>query len=417
MFPMSESKVIHTPPSKRNISAEKIMAKEVDIAELQQRLQQQERLIRQMQEQQQHSEQSQGTTSGFNDFNLGNYAGYVHFSIRDALEAVPNFDGDNIAFSHFVEGCEEALSMIAPSQEIILVRAIRNKLKGDAHKSILGKIFNSLQGLVEFLRSKYGLRETVYEAQARLAYVCQKNDEKVSAYANRVREIGKRITDAQKRQTNEISQDFKKSMEEHLKICFLRGLNPEIKITKEGTFEELESRAIDAERELETIKAIRQVVLGERSVDNKRIANASLRRVGAEPVTCQYCHKIGHTADRCRFITSNRPRNNLSATNTNYGQTNFSASRQNHNNMRIPPSPGRPSQNSNNTINSQAECRYCKKTGHVIENCRKLIFNNQTRNQAQGNGQTPVKAGTTPGNTNTRPARAIITELESDIEQ
>ena len=178
----------------------------------------------------------------------------MYFSIRDALEAVPNFDGDNIAFTHFVEGCEEALSMIAPSQEIILVRAIRNKLKGDAHRSILGRVFNSLQGLVEFLRSKYGPRETVYEAQARLAYICQKGDEKVSSYANRVREIGKRVIDAQKRQSNEISHDFKRSVDEHLRICFLRGLNPEIVISKEGTFEELESRAIDAERDCENDK-------------------------------------------------------------------------------------------------------------------------------------------------------------------
>lgn len=56
-------------------------------------------------------------------------------------------------------------------------------------KSILDKIFNSLQDLVEFLCNKYDLRETVYEAQARLAYIgiCQKNDEKVSAYAIRLR--------------------------------------------------------------------------------------------------------------------------------------------------------------------------------------------------------------------------------------
>lgn len=65
-----------------------------------------------------------------NDINLGNFA---HFSIRSALESIPNFDGENIAFSHFIERCEEALSMIAPSQEIILIRAIRNKLKGDDH--------------------------------------------------------------------------------------------------------------------------------------------------------------------------------------------------------------------------------------------------------------------------------------------
>lgn len=39
----------------------------------------------------------------------------VHFSTRDALEAVPTFNGENIAFVYFVEGCEEALSMIAPT--------------------------------------------------------------------------------------------------------------------------------------------------------------------------------------------------------------------------------------------------------------------------------------------------------------
>lgn len=412
--------VVHSPRPDGS-STKKIitMAKDSDITELQKRLEQQDRLIRQLQENQQRSlEQPQGTssfTTNTNDFNFGNF---VYFSIRDALEAVPNFDGDNIPFSHFVEGCEEALSMVAPTQEVILVRAIRNKLKGDAHRSILGQVFCTLQSLVEFLRSKYGSRETVYEAQARLAYICQKNDEKVSTYANRVREIGKRIIDAQKRQSNEISHDLKRSMEEHLKICFLRGLNPEIKvtITKEGTFEELESHAIDAERELETIKAIRQVVLGEKtSADNKRTTNAPLRRIGTAPVTCQYCHKVGHTADRCRFINGNQPRRAFSA-NTSATQTNPSLNNQNRNNMQIPPPPGTAPQNSSNT--AQVMCRYCKKMGHVIEDCRKRMFNNQSRNnQVQGNGQIPAKTGATPGNTNTRPVRAIATESNSDVEQ
>ncbi|KYM96275.1 hypothetical protein ALC62_09294 [Cyphomyrmex costatus] len=303
--------------------------------------------------------------------------------------------------------------MIAPSQEIILVRAVRNKLKGDAHRSILGKVFSSLQELVEFLRGKYGPRETVYEAQARLAYVCQKSDEKVSSYGNRVREIGKRIIDAQKRQTNEISNDFKRSVEEHLKICFLRGLNPEIIISKEGTFEELETRAIDAERELETVKMIRQIVIGEKtSSDSKYTGNAPVRRVDAEPMTCQYCHKIGHTADRCRLIGNNQQKRNFFS---NPRQTNFASNNRNYNNTRTPPPPGG-SQNPSNT--PQIICRYCKKVGHAIEDCRKLAYNNQIRNnQTQGNGEIPAKTGAIPGNTNIRPARAIMTAFDTDIEQ
>lgn len=63
-------------------------------------------------------------------------------------------------------------------------------------------------------------------------------------------------------------------------------------------------------------------------------------------------------------------------------------------------------------------CRYCKKLGHVIEDCRKRMFNNQSRNnQIQGNGQIPAKTGTAPGNVNTRPTRAITAEQDPDVEQ
>jgi len=141
--------------------------------------------------------------------------------------------------------------------------------------------------------------------------LCQKSDEKVSSYANRVREIGKRICNRRPKATIKISQDFKKSMDQHLKIYFLRGLNPEIIISKKGTFEELES-AIDAERELETVKTIRQIVLGEKtSSDNKHANNVPVCRIDAEPITCEYCDKIEHTADRCTVISSNQLRRNF----------------------------------------------------------------------------------------------------------
>ena len=33
-------------------------------------------------------------------------------SLRDALEVVPLFDGNNIPLSHFIEGCYEAKEML-----------------------------------------------------------------------------------------------------------------------------------------------------------------------------------------------------------------------------------------------------------------------------------------------------------------
>lgn len=252
------------PPETSNRGVTAATQDEMDINELRRAFAEQQRIIEQLQQQQQvRQNENPGIV-----ISEGNF---THFSIRDALEAVPNYDGENMPFVYFVEGCEEALSMIAPAQENVLVRAVRNKLKGNAHRSILGKIFNNMQELVEFLRAKYGPRETVYEAQGHLAYLCQKKDEKVAAYANRVRELGKQILDAQKREMGNVSAEFQNSIQTHFKTSFLRGLNKEIIISKEGTFEELENRAIDTERELETINMIRRVVLAENTTTENMV--------------------------------------------------------------------------------------------------------------------------------------------------
>lgn len=149
--------------------------------------------------------------------------------------------------------------------------------------------------LVECLRAKYGPRETVYEAQGRLAYLCQKKDENVAIYGNRVRELGKRIIDSQRREAGQVIAEFRDSIENNLRTYFLRGLNKELIISREGTFEEIESRAINAGNELETINMIRRVVLAENTTTERR---ALTRRTEGTEVVCQYCHKKGHIADR-----------------------------------------------------------------------------------------------------------------------
>jgi len=52
-----------------------------------------------------------------------------------------------------------------------------------------------------------------------------------------VRELGKRILDVHKRKTEQISLEFRDSIDKHLKTSFLRGLNREVIISKEGMFD------------------------------------------------------------------------------------------------------------------------------------------------------------------------------------
>lgn len=78
---------------------------------------------------------------------------------------------------------------------------------------------------------------------------------------SRIRE--KNTRHSEKRNGTNNSPEFRSSIVQHLKPSFLRGLNKEIIITKEKTFEEIESRAIEAERELDTVNMIRRIVLAE----------------------------------------------------------------------------------------------------------------------------------------------------------
>lgn len=90
-------------------------------------LQEQQQIIQQYQQQHQHQNPGMALISE-GTLNL------LHFSIKNALETVPNFDRENILFVYILLRVvrKHSAHMIAPTQETNLVRAIRNKLK-NAH--------------------------------------------------------------------------------------------------------------------------------------------------------------------------------------------------------------------------------------------------------------------------------------------
>jgi hypothetical protein len=64
-------------------------------------------------------------------------------------------------------------------------------------------------------------------------------------------------------------------------------------------------------------------------------------------------------------------------------------------------------------------CRYCKSSGHEIEECRRRAYNN-SRNNHSGNAQNPSRPADRPraGTSNTRPVNTIVSrEMEPDEEK
>lgn len=57
-------------------------------------------------------------------------------TLKYAVEAVPFFDKQNIPLSYFIEGCEEAKSMLIAKAETQFARIIRTRIVGEVHRTI-----------------------------------------------------------------------------------------------------------------------------------------------------------------------------------------------------------------------------------------------------------------------------------------
>ncbi|KZC15145.1 hypothetical protein WN55_07325 [Dufourea novaeangliae] len=304
--------------------------------------------------------------------------------------------------------------------------------------------FSGVSDLVEHLRSIYAPHETIYEALRKLSSVFQKSNEEVIVFANRVRELGKRILDAFKREYGTISQIFVKNTEENLRKCFLRGLKSEISVRMSSEYSEilneLISRAIIIEKENDAISQMRGSSEGRLE---KRVGHSTVHKVQFEQVVCQLCDKFGHIATECWSYETVRSKGNNNSHNKSPQSSNepdykqivdallnaqqqipFSQNRNNHrgnNNNEY----RRFQENRDNNPRDTKFCRYCRKPGHNIEECRKITYNSNRESNSfssqklqnrSGNLRNSTMTSAPRGNLTARSARPIVGEvIESEI--
>lgn len=347
---------------------------------------------------------------------------YQYVSIKDALEAIPMYDGHNIPLSHFIEGCEEARDMLPPAAEDSLSRIVRNKLKGDARRAICGLQFNKIGELIEYLKMLYAPVETVYQVQGKLGSVYQKEHEDVISYANRVRDLGKRVLSAYTNEHGTVTKVFRDSTDESIKLSFIRGLKPDIesRIPSVHTFSEAIATAIRIEKENLSRTALRPSQPTGRINTTGRSYRAAVNHVQSEGIICQLCSKHGHTASKCWWLHG-KPKDLAGPSPHNRKEA--PTSQQTHTKTRevaYVPQTTRETQASQ-PVNEPKVCRYCKIPGHIINECRKRAYNNalKEKQQSQGNSQIFSETGATRGETTSSHPVLTITpdEQQSDQQQ
>lgn len=232
-----------------------------------------------------------------------------------------------------------------------------------------------------------------------------------------MRELGNKIFDAYKTTQpadhQEITQEIKDKYEKEFTDSLIRGLRPEIeqKLTKGKNFIDTIHEAIAIERAIDAKNALR----GKKAINPSQINVykqydfRGVKHVQNQPIICQICSKKGHSAINC---FQRIPRDES---------------------KKLPESEAPISKSIPNA--GEKNCRYCKKPGHVIEECRKRIYNearktgnqiNQNtrpnegqKNQFQENYRRPPRRDATQGGNQTEehPVYHMLAEEVKDEEE
>ncbi|XP_076397914.1 uncharacterized protein LOC143266186 [Megachile rotundata] len=304
-------------------------------------------------------------------------------SIRDAADIVPAFDGHNIPLYQFTKNCLNAKSIISPHAEYGLVQLIKNKLFGQASRVISSGDYNTIDELINVLKSRFAPLYTSYQLYGDLSKIAQMPNEAVVDYSSRVSSLLLQIKNCNEIEQPQLAPQYNKTAETNAVRAFLTGLRSEIYgrlRSHEYIFlDDAISATILAEAEFRENQVRLKMAEDYSRASSYRRPNyipgsQQTARIQWQQKFCQHCQRLGHRTQDCRNV--NQPRRPW--TETNQGQ----------------PGPQHAAPSPNSQIASQSilrrppvakppppTCSFCKNIGHTIEQCRKKAYQDKKTEQ------------------------------------
>lgn len=338
--------------------------------------------------------QNQVLTNAASSLNLS-VARVKKFSLKDAAELIPCYNGSNITLSEFIEGCKTAIDLLPPGYEKDLIKLIKLRLYGDALQCVGRNKFETIENLQNFFEGLFGSAKTLYHLNGDLANIKQNTNENVIRYSNRLKALAEEIIAAAKSE-NQYSSNFINVLEQYLIKFFIRGLKMSIKFKMKNpeTMDAAIKGAVEIERDFnlyEKIEGCENTVINE----FKEISPASVKIIKEkDEITCQICKKNGHFALNCfKYVGNYNSCNNCGYIERRFENRYNKRPRvrekfyRNRNQYSAPseelccrdnnfaPFIQKEVDVSNKDVQLR-ECFYCKKPGHVIRECRKRLWHN-----------------------------------------
>lgn len=244
------------------------------------------------------------------------------------LKFIKPFNGDRDKLTAFLRNCDSAISLASTQQEDVVFKYVLSQLEGKAETACSIKEFESWPSLKEFLKNQFGERKHYAHLLTDLQDCRQINQEPVSQFSLRVETcLQKLLTEVTVSNTKKTELPGRLAAMEDLALhTFILGLTPRIaNIVRCRDYKNLND-AINA------------------AISEEKIQQFSYRNFNRQKLT-EAIPKRGETNNTPLPKVFIKSSNNNNQPNTSYNDSIF--------------------------------CRYCKKTGHALENCKLRDFNNK----------------------------------------
>ncbi|KAL7291591.1 hypothetical protein TKK_0014634 [Trichogramma kaykai] len=276
----------------------------------------------------------------------------TYIKLKDAIAIVPIFNKKELGLEDFLETVDYANDLISSAEKPTFLKLVQSKIGSEARKALKDAKIDTLAKLKEHLRALYNSGLSVSSLQGLLAQQMQRENESVLAFANRIRDLGNQIIQAQECK-GEVPEHFKESTRKSQEESFRNGLLDEISVRLPATNDLTE--------------LIKEAIRVEKAINVKREMRKRLEKY------CSICKRTNHNTENCRqklvaVITS--------------GNTNNS-------------------QQKSQQKSAKPQCDHCKKLGHTIDKCFKRAYDlanaaqTQTQTQTGDNKPTCTKCGKT----------------------
>ncbi|KAI4473148.1 hypothetical protein M0802_016288 [Mischocyttarus mexicanus] len=250
---------------------------------------------------------------------------HASIKLREIAEIVPKFDGNNISISQFARACRRALD------------SLPFDFTDETETSLTRLLISKLSGHAYLVVEGFKI--------TKLPNI-KKPGEHVLDYFSRIREITHNIIDEESKTVGRLERRVEQKIEEE-------GLDAD-KQLKEDEMRNISPTYRNRVANIKQIKEVEKCNYSHKPGHNENECYSK--------ITCNYCHRKGHPEVRCYkklgFNTNNSKQNTSSR-------------------------PASPTKQKNKRIKT---CSFCKRTGHVIFECRTLKYKTDQYNQGNGEG-------------------------------